>query len=174
MNATGKRHKKPSGFTIIELVSVIAIMLILVSLLMVGITRAMQRAGFVECRHNLQVMHKAIMQYTMRYSGILPEFSKFKWAGQVGLLSGGYYDWKLGKDYPLDIQNKYNLMANGSYFLIFPRDPTEAKLFRCPTADPAPLNKQGVRTNYAGLSMYNYVAIDSFEDTEKRILLIRV
>jgi prepilin-type N-terminal cleavage/methylation domain-containing protein/prepilin-type processing-associated H-X9-DG protein len=163
---------REQGFTLIELASVVAIVLILVSLLMAGITQGMQRAGLVNCQHNLRYLGQAIQHYTIQNSGVLPQFSEYAWAGQVGLVSGGVYRWKLGSEYPAEIQSALNLDPQGSYFIVFPRNPTETRVFRCPSAGLPPENTQGIRSSYTGLSLRDAVTVDTIENPATAILLV--
>jgi general secretion pathway protein G len=59
------RHKKPGGFTIIELMVVISIIMIIVSIAVPIYTQSIKRAKEAVLRQDLFAMRSAIDQYTM-------------------------------------------------------------------------------------------------------------
>jgi len=64
-----------SGFTIVELLVVVTIMIILASLLLTMTTRAEQRANTLHCMSNLQQVGKALLAYVNGMGGgFLPNF----------------------------------------------------------------------------------------------------
>jgi len=60
------------GFTMVELMVVIAIMGILIALLVGGIGPAINMAQNVECQNNLTNIAKAVIAYTTDYKGAIP------------------------------------------------------------------------------------------------------
>lgn len=89
----GKRH---NGFTLLEVLTVIAIVIILVGLLMPGINKARQLAQRTRCTNNLRQIGIAMHVYANRNNGDFPLYAG--WAGT--LLGGGYLDDEKAFDCP--------------------------------------------------------------------------
>lgn len=111
--------KKSSGFTLIEILVVIAIIGILASILFPVFSRARERARCVSCVSNLQQLSLALFQYTQDYDGLLPTTT----VGSVGvnLIGWVYYTAWPAQDTPgsFDVTkgNLYTYVKNTQVYL---------------------------------------------------------
>lgn len=64
--------KKNSGFTLMELLTVIAVIIILAGFLMPALSRARRQARRVECINNLKQVGIALQSYALDYNGNFP------------------------------------------------------------------------------------------------------
>lgn len=156
-----------NGYTLIEVLVVATIIFVLASLLMVGINGAVDRSAYITCQSKAKTLGGMIIEYAMRNNGTLPEFTKYRWTGQIGYLQGGEFGWKTKDQYP-ELRDRTDV-GDGSYFIIRPR---EDKLFVCPTGKKQMMNLQGVRSSYAGLSVHDYASLDSVSDPARTMLLL--
>ena len=67
---------RKSGFTLVELLVVVAIIAIILSLLLPALRNAREAARGGVCMSNLHQVGLASIQYTMEYKGILPPFAE--------------------------------------------------------------------------------------------------
>lgn len=171
------RLRLRKAYTLIELLVVVTIIVILASLLLVAINKAIAKAAFVSCQNNLRQIGGMIQEYTLRNQGMLPEFTKYKWIGQLNYLEGGEFGNIAYADLPPDRQQAMKSVYSdlgitvdegGAYYNAFRR---EDGLFVCPTGKRQLLNLQGVRSSYSGLSIRDYQSIDSIEDPMRTLLL---
>jgi prepilin-type N-terminal cleavage/methylation domain-containing protein len=58
--------RKPSGFTLIEMLVVIAIIALLASILVPAVSRAMARGRSIQCLSNMRGLSQAMIQYTLQ------------------------------------------------------------------------------------------------------------
>lgn len=160
---------RQNAYTLVELLVVVTIFLILGSLLLTGLNSALARAGLLNCQSNLNELGIAITQYTIRHQGLLPEFSRYRWIGQIDLLEGGEYGWKRLSEYPQYADLPGAKEDPGFYFIITPR---QSDLFVCPGGKKQRINLQGVDSSYAGISKHDYAWLAGFQAPERTILLI--
>ncbi|MDA0839986.1 MAG: type II secretion system protein, partial [Planctomycetota bacterium] len=162
------KFRKRNGFSLIELLVVVSIIVILFSMLVVGINKAMAQAAYVNCQSNMKALGSLINQYALQNKGVLPEFSEYKWIGMIEYFKEGQFGYKPREEYLAE----YPGMAGeppGDYYIIKPR---EDRLFVCPTAEKAMINLQGVRSNYAGMSSRDYQSLDTIENPLRSIMLL--
>jgi len=175
------RFRLRKGYTLIELLVVVTIIVILASLLMVAINKAIAKAGFVSCQNNLRQLGGMIQEYTLRNQGMLPEFTKYRWIGQLiaqtNYLEGGEFSDVPFSELPPERQEAMRRVygelgipvdEGGAYHNAFRR---EDNLFVCPTGKKQMLNLQGVRSSYSGLSVRDFQSVDSIEDPMRALLL---
>jgi len=67
-------HNRSGGFTLIEMLVVIAIIVILASLLQPGVQSALQRGRLAGCMSNLRQQGIAVMAYASEHGGKLPTY----------------------------------------------------------------------------------------------------
>jgi prepilin-type N-terminal cleavage/methylation domain-containing protein len=75
-----KRH---SGFTLVEMMVVIGIIVLLAGIVYAAMGPAREKARQVACASNLRQIHRALMMYAADYDGTEPEGRKTYW--QLGL-----------------------------------------------------------------------------------------
>jgi len=155
------------GYTLLEVMVVVTIILVVVGLFMVSINKAVSRAAFISCQSQLRQLGMMITEYAVSHGGLLPKFTKYQWIGQIRYLEGGEFGWKDKEDYPELADNPD--IEPGMYFIINPR---EDRLFVCPVGKAQKMNLQGVRSSYAGLSINDYRSLDSVEDAGTTMLLL--
>ena len=68
----GRRKPAEQGYTIVEMVTVIAIITILMSLIIPTVQRATRYATAVSCINNLKAIYIGIVQYSSQYEDFLP------------------------------------------------------------------------------------------------------
>ncbi len=71
-----RRH---AGFSLIEMIVVVAILIILLALLTPTLMAAMERARLVQCSANLRTIHQGILAFAEDKEGILPPSSSRPW-----------------------------------------------------------------------------------------------
>jgi prepilin-type N-terminal cleavage/methylation domain-containing protein len=158
---------RTNAYTLIELMVVVTIIVIVLSLFVVSLNKAVERAASVNCQSNLRQLGMLIATYAMSHSGQLPEFTKYRWVGQVRYFEDGEYGWKDRDEYP-ELAGRTDVEP-GSYFIIKPRDD---RLFVCPVERTQQMNLQGVRSSYAGLTVNDYRNVDSIEFPNATMLLL--
>ena len=83
-----KRRSGAGGFTLVELLTVGAIIIILATLVTTAVFSTSEAARGAKCRSNLSQLHKLMMNYTTKYGGYLPAFWHERWVGELGLAGG--------------------------------------------------------------------------------------
>jgi prepilin-type N-terminal cleavage/methylation domain-containing protein/prepilin-type processing-associated H-X9-DG protein len=92
------------GFTLIEMLVVIAIIAILISLISPAITNTLEQARSTACTSNMKQIADAMLMFTSEHEGGLPFFQSpsssapnyVSWAGE--LVEGGYIDAPMQED----------------------------------------------------------------------------
>ena len=70
------KWKRAKGFTLVEMMVVITIIMVLASMLVVGLGRAQKRASALQCMNNLRMIGNAVIGYAnSKGGGFLPNFS---------------------------------------------------------------------------------------------------
>jgi len=112
-------RRKPAGFTMVELMVVIAIIGLLITILVPGLGAAYRYAQNLECQNNLKQIAAAVINYTADYKGSIPPC---KYTGTSSLY------W-------------CNLLVKGNYLTaddtsqLGPDDPSpKTSVLRCPLA----------------------------------------
>jgi prepilin-type N-terminal cleavage/methylation domain-containing protein/prepilin-type processing-associated H-X9-DG protein len=109
-----KNYKKNLGFTLVEMLIVIAIIGILMSMLVPSISRAKKHAKRIECASNLHQMYVASVTYATDYDRghFPPAISSERWrpmandgAGEWQRYSRGWVDWYKYENHDSDYGN---------------------------------------------------------------------
>lgn len=115
------RHVLRRGFTLVELLIVIGIVLLLVAILLPVLGKAREQAWQVKCASNERQILMAVFMYADSNRGILP-LAESDQSGMIWMIADGQYDYQNGSLWPF----------------IGTRDPAaREQLFTCP-ADPEP------------------------------------
>jgi len=78
------------GFTLVEMLAVISIILILAAFVMVGVFSAQEAGRLANCKSNLRQIHGLMLIYTQDYGGYLPAMWHERWVGEMELVG---YKW---------------------------------------------------------------------------------
>jgi len=84
------RTSRRVSFTLIELLTVIAIICVMVALITTATLSAQESGRLAGCRSNLSQIHRLILQYGATYGGYMPVFWHERWVGELGLVGK---DW---------------------------------------------------------------------------------
>jgi prepilin-type N-terminal cleavage/methylation domain-containing protein len=84
-----RRAPRQRGFTLIELMVVIAIVTVLAGLLVPAISRAMKTASRTACMNNLKQLGTAFATYRIQSKGYLPSCGSGQYNGQLGYERSG-------------------------------------------------------------------------------------
>lgn len=147
--------KHSRGFTLVELLAVIAILLILVSLLLPAISHTRAMAQNSLCKGNLHNIGIAMPLFAADHDGILP-------AGSVGV-NDGDLDWQkcwLGQEvtilnpWPYAGGNGWPEGRNGTLFTYMSGDTgTVRRIYRCPALLPGVIGSGYGSNGYFDYSM---------------------
>ncbi len=113
---------KRKGFTLVELLVVIAVIALLMGILMPALAKVRQIAQRIMCGTNLSGIGKAMMVYANDYEDDLPRAGRryAEWGGQGSLDSSGVQGWSwpdLEDIYPRN-NNVYELTISCSLYLL--------------------------------------------------------
>ena len=140
-----RRRAFANGFTLVELMVVIVIIMILASMLLVGFSRAQKRAQAAQCMNNMRQIGALVISYaTQQGGGYLPDFS---------LHNSAYADAKtsyMSRDawvLQLDFVNEENRWVYVDKTKIIPPRMAPAVL-RCPADVRLFVNSQSVLCSY--------------------------
>lgn len=90
----------PGGFTLVELLTVMAIMTILAALILPAVTMAMNESKRVQCCHNLRQMVAATQLFASSHDGELPpSYTKDFASGETETWE--WFLWDLGTDFQI-------------------------------------------------------------------------
>jgi prepilin-type N-terminal cleavage/methylation domain-containing protein/prepilin-type processing-associated H-X9-DG protein len=138
-----KRH---AGFTLVELLMVIAIIAILAALLLAGLGRAQGRATGIQCLNNNRQLMLAWRMYTEDANGRLPSAK-----GGPSQWMGGWLDYSPRN--PSNWDPTVDIMKSP----LWPYCGKNATLFKCP-ADPSTVQVNGATLpRVRSISMLNWV-----------------
>ena len=129
-NMLSKRNK--AGFTLIEMLVVIAVIAVLLAILLPSLNKAKEMMKRLKCQANLKQIALAWHMYLNDYDG------RFYQAINANSLYGG---WKSITPAIEDVPRPLN-----SYLSLdeIPQSETEAEIFRCPTDKGDPSNSSGL------------------------------
>ena len=136
--------RKREGFTLVELLVVITIIIILAAILFPVFARAREKAMQTKCINNLKQMGQGIAMYEDDYDAPMPFNVKdeVNAAGVVGILTYQYF-WK-------DLMEPYvKQLKGGHYAGVY--EEYEGELYKCPSA---PIEEYTV--GYMTMRTYGY------------------
>lgn len=81
-----RRGTNRRGFTLVEMLAVISIILILAAFIMTGVFAAQEAGRLANCKSNLKQLHGLMMLYTQTYGGYLPAMWHERWVGELELV----------------------------------------------------------------------------------------
>lgn len=152
-----------SGFSLIELVVVIAIISILISLTLFGVSAARESARRVQCTSNLNQMGIAAQSYASSHSGF-PAFTRYDtqfWNGH----SNHYIDLTPN----LELQSVFETASRGNAGVSELLTNSPPSVFRCPSD---PRNTKG--TSYpVSRGISDYPTVDPLVDTQAPAIAAR-
>lgn len=142
------------GFTRAELLALLGVGVVVAGLVATAALAAGRRRLLVDCRSNLQQLHKLVLLYSTAYGGYLPAFWHERWVGELQLAGGAWppgnkpHDWhpKVPKVWDNPVPNPIGgfPVRSGAPFLVCPNDKST---WRC---------DQGCHVSYMGLAKYGW------------------
>jgi prepilin-type N-terminal cleavage/methylation domain-containing protein/prepilin-type processing-associated H-X9-DG protein len=151
-----KKQKQPAGFTLVELLVVIAVIAILAALLLPSISQAKRKALQANCTSNLRQIGVALQLWIDENDGWLPPGG----GAQHGLFTGLRTDYR---EEPAPVRYRHQLVYYLAQQLSQPApDSTlrEALIFYCPAARAA----YGTNQYFAGRICYGLTATNYYRD----------
>jgi len=169
------RINKKRGFTLVELLVVMAIIALLAGLVLPGLRRAQERAKQAVCANNLRQIGQAFLMYASDNDSLLPGWF-------VG--SAGDKDWRGGSPAPYIGKCWHSILINTGYIkdvdiLICPKDDFTQNPIRCRNFTDQPPVINGVQkisycaipnSTSAKIGKANYNPI-GYADDSKLVLL---
>jgi prepilin-type N-terminal cleavage/methylation domain-containing protein len=144
-----------SGFTLVELLMVIAIIAVLIGLVVPLIARVKAQAKRALCMSNQKQLLEGMLAYANQNRGFLPHCNK-QGLEMLALVPGWLYDPQVSADHnPLSAQD----LHSGAVWKQLQND----AVFRCP-ADDGPLDRPGERVR----TVTNYLMNESVNNFGKR------
>ncbi|NQT85655.1 type II secretion system protein [bacterium] len=152
------------GFTLVEMLAVISIILILAAFTMVGVFSAQEAGRLANCKSNLKQIHGLIFMYTTQYGGFLPIMWHERWVGEMALVGASWgnkiddvgINPNSGKAMPACYNNGSPTTfwtGNGEYR---PIDRTGAPFLLCRSDLTGFRCDQGCFVSYCGLKKYGW------------------
>lgn len=133
-----KRRRSRLGFTLLELLLVIAIIFVLVSILLPVISKARDSAKRAQCINNLQMISKAVLNYVSDNEGALPfaASSNSNMPGPPGPHIEDWIYWSSTKSTQDPMKNWIDLIGSGGvgkYLGCDDHSATGMSILRCPS-----------------------------------------
>lgn len=144
-NRSSIRARAVSGFTLVELLVVIAVLALLAALLLPALSRGKARARATACSSNLRQLGYAFMMYLQDYGDTFPTAAP---RGDLGAQPEDWIWWQveMGATTMRDPSGGSIMRQLGGY---------DTRYFRCPADADAPNREQAWRKN-PGVEQYFY------------------
>ncbi len=153
------RKRLARGFTLVEMMVVVVIILVLASLMFVGFSHAQRTADAVHCMNNLDKIGKVILNYAVLYGGgALPDFS----------ITGGRVreQWVFALDF-IDEEDRF-LSQQGTDKLLPPR--MAPPILQCRVDVQLFVNSQSLLTSYWMHPANTYRMLASVTNADETLL----
>jgi prepilin-type N-terminal cleavage/methylation domain-containing protein/prepilin-type processing-associated H-X9-DG protein len=125
------------GFTLLELLTVMAIISVLVAILMTALSGARERGRITKCQSNLRELASATLRYMSRHDDFFPVSADCSTGDCVFWNGHQYFGWNGRKKNPSD--NTWYRPINGELGLEpAPRSSASARIAECPSDAGAP------------------------------------
>jgi prepilin-type processing-associated H-X9-DG protein/prepilin-type N-terminal cleavage/methylation domain-containing protein len=104
-----KKHANLAGFTLVELLAVVAILVLLITLLFPLVRTALQRAADTKCIGNLRILAVGAHSYAAEHNGRLPSrIQSSNEEGEVNNHSGEQWDAQIAQYIGVDLASTSN------------------------------------------------------------------
>mgnify|MGYP006271649427 CR=1 FL=1 len=158
---------KRKGFTLVELLVVVAIIALLIGILLPAIGRARELANRAKCAANIRGIGQASIAYAGIYDGSMPKWQVGSASNVQGFV-GALYDDSTDGDPGADGDTNTAANVSASLYLLVSGGDVSSDQFLCPSADDEKMDSVDFMYDFESENNISYSFINFFHDDLKK------